>query len=116
MIRRPPRSPLFPYPTLFRSDAAPPAVPLSLAADRAHADVAEPVLDLVDDRADLPVVGGRAEHEGVRDHELLAHVEGDDVLRELVRGGLGGGADELEGAVGGGHVADSWDGCCCGCW
>src|SRR3712207_6993776 len=72
MIRRPPRSPLFPYPTLFRSDEDPPAVPLSLAADRAHADVAKPVLDLVDDRADLPVVGGRAEHEGVRDHELLA--------------------------------------------
>ena len=65
--------------------------------------VAQRVLDRVDDRLDLPVVGGRAEQERVGDDELLGDVEGDDVLGQLVRGRLGGGADELEGPVGGGH-------------
>src|SRR2546429_2053956 len=38
MIRRPPRSPLFPYPTLFRSQwsLAPCEAPTGLAIDRVH--------------------------------------------------------------------------------
>src|SRR4051812_15768241 len=87
----------------------PPAVPLTLTPYRLGAQLAELVLDLVDDRAHLPVVGGRAEHERVGDHQLLGDVEGDDVLRQLVRGRLGGGAHEVEGTVGCGHAGPSFE-------
>ncbi len=72
-------------------DEHPAPVALALAADRLGADLAELVLDLVDDRLDLAVVGGRGEQEGVGDGELLADVEGDDLLAELVGGRAGGG-------------------------
>src|SRR2546425_10761692 len=56
MIRRPPRSTLFPYTTLFRSDAA-------LArrlGERRHEELAEPAaLHVVDDRHGR--LGGRSE-------------------------------------------------------
>jgi hypothetical protein len=84
-------------------DQHPPAVALALPAYRLGADVPELVLHLIDDRLHLPVVGRGAEHEGVGDDELVGDVEGDDVVGELVGRCLGGGADELEGAFGGGH-------------
>ena len=60
-------------------DQHPAAVALALAADRLGADLAQLVLDLVDDRLDLPVVAAGGEQEGVGDGELLADVEGDEV-------------------------------------
>src|SRR6478672_894917 len=84
-------------------DEDPPSVALALATDGLRADLAQLVLDLVDDRLDLAVVGGGGEQEGVGDGELLADVEGHDVRGELVGGGPRGSADELEGVVGGGH-------------
>ena len=51
----------------------------------------EPLLDLVDDRLDLPVVGRGGQQEGVGDRQHVADVVGDDVVREPVGGRLGGG-------------------------
>jgi hypothetical protein len=62
----------------------PATLTLALTSDRLRADVAQLVLDLVDDRPDLPVVGRRADQERVGDHQLLRHVERDDVVSELV--------------------------------
>ena len=75
----------------------PAALALALAAHRLGAQPAQSLLDRVDDRADLPVVGRRAEHEDVGDDELVAHVEGEDVVGELVGGRLGGGDRQLAG-------------------
>jgi hypothetical protein len=61
--------------------------------------------DRVDDRADLALVGSGDDEEGVGDGELLGDVEGDDLLALLLPAGAGGGDDELEGVVGGGHAA-----------
>jgi hypothetical protein len=69
-------------------DQHPAAVALALAADRLGADLAQLVLDLVDDRLDLAVVGGRGEQEGVGDRELLADVEGDDLVASLSEAAL----------------------------
>src|SRR5690606_37814702 len=63
----------------------------------------QPLLALVDDRLDLAVVGGGREQERVGDGQHVTDVVGDDVVRELVGGRLGGGGDELEGTVGCGH-------------
>src|SRR3712207_7085997 len=54
MIRRPPRSTLFPYTTLFRSDVDPLVAPADV--DRRLADDADP-LGLGDDLRDVLVVG-----------------------------------------------------------
>jgi hypothetical protein len=90
-------------------DQHPTSVALALATDRLGTDLTELLLDLVDDRLDLTVVRSRAEHEGVGDDELVGHVEGDDVVGELVAGGLSGDGDELGGAISGGHVVPwSW--------
>src|SRR3954454_14993293 len=91
----------------------PAAVTLAFAAYRLGADVPQLVLDLVDDRPDPPGVGRRGEHESVRDHQLLGNVEGHDVVGDLVGGSLCGAANQLEGAVGGGHTGPSFD---IGCW
>src|SRR3990167_10916936 len=55
MIRRPPRSTLFPYTTLFRSDAAPSAVGLPLCAHSAiiHDNAADAVAICVTTNADV---------------------------------------------------------------
>ena len=65
-------------------DEHPPAVAFALAAQRLGADLAQLVLDLVDDRLDLAVVGAAGDQEGVGDGELVADVEGDDLAGELV--------------------------------
>src|SRR6478735_8939814 len=78
-------------------DEHPAAVALALAPDRLGVDLAELVLDLVDDRLHLPLVGRGGEQERVGDRQLLRDIEGDDLLGELVRGRTGGGVDELDG-------------------
>ena len=75
----------------------PAALPFALPADQLRAGLAHPELDLVDDGPDLPVVGRRTQHEGVGDHELLAHVVGDDAVGKLVRGRERGGLHKLDG-------------------
>ena len=67
-------------------------------------DLAELVLHLVDDRADGALVVGAGQHEGVGDGELVADVEGQDLVGLLVVRGLGRDGDELEGVVGGSHA------------
>src|SRR3954452_7921977 len=89
-------------------DQHPPPVALALAPDRLLAGVAELVLDLVDDRLDLTVVAGGGQQERVGDGELVADVEGDDVLRQLVGGRACGDVDEGDGVVGGAHAVLSW--------
>ena len=85
-------------------DQHPAAVALALAAYGLGAGLAQLLLDLVDDRLDLALVGRRAEQEGVGDHELLADVEGQDVLGQLVGGRPRGCVHQLDGVVGGGHA------------
>ena len=82
----------------------PAGLAVALAAHRLGAELLlQPLLDLVDDRLDLAVVGRGGQQEGVRDRQHVADVVGDDVVRELVGGRLCGGVDELDGAVSGGH-------------
>src|SRR5687767_11519190 len=82
----------------------PAGLAVALAAHRLGAELlVQPLLDLVDDRLDLAVVGRGGEQEGVRDGQHIADVVCDDVVRELVGGRLSGGGDELERAVSGGH-------------
>src|SRR6266567_1800417 len=76
---------------------------LALAPRRLGARLGELVLDLVDDRLDLPVVRGGAEQECVSDHELLADVVRDDVGGQLVGRGTGRDPDELSGPFCGCH-------------
>src|SRR4051794_26932108 len=82
----------------------PATLALALASNRPGSDLAQLVLDLVDDRAHLAVVRRRADDEGVGDDQLFGHVEGDDVVSEFVRRCLGGGVDELDRSVGRGHA------------
>src|SRR5260370_20070825 len=81
----------------------PAALTLALAADQLRAGLAHAELDLVDDGPDLPVVGRRAQHECVGDHELLAHVVGDYAVGQLVRGRKRGGLHKLDGPRCGSH-------------
>ena len=82
----------------------PAGVAVALAAHRLGAELlVQPLLDLVDDRLDLAVVGRGGQQEGVRDRQHVADVVRDDVVRELVGGRLRGGGDELDRAVSGGH-------------
>jgi hypothetical protein len=46
-------------------------------------------LNLFDQRADVPAVGGTGDHEGIDDTEELGHGQDDRVLPELGIGGLG---------------------------
>src|SRR2546422_11707359 len=88
MIRRPPRSTLFPYTTLFRSDLPPQRLPLDLPdvdavrPDRAPLELVEPAQQVRD--------RGLARAGGAHNRHLLArrHAEGDvaeDPLALLVR-------------------------------
>jgi hypothetical protein len=81
----------------------PAALLLALAPDRLGAELAQPLLDGVHDREHLAVVGCGGEQEHVGDDELLAHVEQQDVLAELVGRGLGSRGRELDSAGGGRH-------------
>ena len=89
----------------------PATLALALAAGRAYVELdAQALLDGVDDRADLPVVGRRAEEEGVGDDQLLGHVEGDDVLGELVGCRFGGGHHQGDGLGCCGHEERAFTG------
>ena len=77
----------------------PATLALAFAADRVDVDLVERLLDAVDDRLDLTVVGRRAQQEDIGDHEGLGHVEQHDVLGQLVRRGLCREVRELEGTV-----------------
>src|SRR5215211_2250518 len=70
----------------------PPArVTLALPARRPDLELLpQDPLDLLDDRTDLAARGRGADHEVVRDHDQLAHVENDDVVGLLRSGGSGG--------------------------
>jgi hypothetical protein len=68
----------------------PPALALALTAHRLGPGLAQLVLDVINDRLDLAIVGCRAEQERVGDDKLLAHVVGDDVGSELVGRGSRG--------------------------
>lgn len=82
----------------------PAGVAVTLTAHRLDPELLlKPLLDLVDDRLDLAVVGGRGQQEGVCDRQHVADVVRNDVVREPVGGRLSGGVDELDGAVRGGH-------------
>src|SRR4051794_36688266 len=59
------------YDDLGVVDQHPATVALALAAYGLGTDLAELVLDLVDDRLHLPLVARRAEQEGVGDDELV---------------------------------------------
>src|SRR5689334_6134545 len=63
----------------------PATLAVALATDRLGARIAQLVLDLVHERADLAVVGRGGDQEGVRDGELVTDVEGDDLLGLFVR-------------------------------
>ena len=82
----------------------PAAFPLSLTAHRPGAGLAQLLLDRVDDRPYLAVIGSRTEQEHVGDDELLTHVVSDDVAGELVGRGFGGEFRQLDGPGGGSHV------------
>ncbi len=84
-------------------DEYPSPVALALSTYRLGAHLPQRLLHGVHDRPDLPVVGSRAEQEGVGDHQLVGDVEGDHVAGLFVGGRLGGGVHELEGAVCGSH-------------
>ncbi len=58
--------------------------------------VAQLLLDVVDDRVDLTLVGCRCDDEAVGDHQLLRHVEHHDVGRQLLVCGEGRDAGHLE--------------------
>src|ERR1035437_8811427 len=68
-------------------DQDPPSVTLAFAADRLPAELAELVLDPVDDRADLTVVGCRRQNEDVGERKLLTDVNRDDLAGQFVLGG-----------------------------
>ncbi len=85
----------------------PAALVLALAADQGGACLLELELYLVDDRADLPVVGPGAQQEHVGDRELVADVVGDDVSGQLLGRGERGDLGELDSPWGGSHVAGS---------
>src|SRR4029453_703153 len=80
------------------------ALPLALAAYRLGVQGAQLLLDRVDDRTDLPVVGGRRDQERVGDRQLLGDVERDHVLGLLVVGGLRGRGQQLDGPLGCSHL------------
>src|SRR3712207_8774430 len=73
MIRRPPRSTLFPYTTLFRSAGHPPAIQFLAGSGRwqVHDEPGGPVLGLVAE-ATFPVVRGRL----ARHDALLLYTDG----------------------------------------
>src|SRR5260370_24844603 len=76
MIRRPPRSTLFPYTTLFRSFPAFPRKILGLAQPRATENVAERVVRLVAGVLIQVIVGDRPDSLRSEEHtsELQSHL------------------------------------------
>src|SRR5674476_723744 len=70
-------------------DQHPAAVALAFPAHRLDPELAKLVLDVVDDRADLAVVGSGRQNEDVGERELLTDVQSDDLAGQLVLGGCG---------------------------
>src|SRR5581483_2251939 len=56
---------------------------LALAPEGLHPGLPEGLLDLLDDRLDLPVARARCDHEEVRDHDQVVDVQDHDVGRLL---------------------------------
>src|SRR3712207_7201227 len=77
MIRRPPRSTLFPYTTLFRSDVA--------AVERADAQVRKRPLDLARDRVEPDLLDHEPEEVLVRDALRVAQPFGRERDRKSTR-------------------------------
>src|SRR4029079_18783942 len=86
-------------------DQDPTAVTLTFAAHRFDAQLAKPVLDAFDDRADLSVVGSRRQHEDVGEGELFTDVNGDDLAGQLVLGSCSGSLGEGNGGLRGRSAA-----------
>src|SRR5665647_6153 len=82
----------------------PPAVAFAFPAHRLDAELAKLVLDVVDDRADLTVVGSRRQNEDVGERKLLTDVQSDDLAGQLVRGGCSCSSGEVNGMLRGGHA------------
>ena len=83
----------------------PATVALALAARRPGSGGPHLLLDGVDDRAHLPFVRTGDDHEHIRDRKPVRHVDQQDVLRQLVRGGLGRHLCELDGFLCCGHIS-----------
>src|SRR3712207_8814912 len=79
MIRRPPRSTLFPYTTLFRSD-----VEAALLGEQRGVDVGDLLLDHVGEHA---LEHGQLQHRVVELGELAAHLDGDRLRQPAGDGG-----------------------------
>ena len=84
-------------------DEHPATLALALTAQRLAAELAEPVLDLVDDGADLALGGGGGDDEDVGERHLVTHVDRHHLLGDLLLGGQGGHLGELERAFCGSH-------------
>src|SRR5680860_1823277 len=85
-------------------DQHPAAIAFAFPAHRLDAELAKLVLDVVDDRADLAVVGSRRQNEDVGERELLADIQSDDLAGQLVLGGCGCSSGEVNGVLRGGHA------------
>src|ERR1019366_5893860 len=85
-------------------DQDPSAVAFAFATYRLHAKLAKLVLDAVDDRIDLTVVGCRRQNEDVGKSKLLADINGDDLAGQLVLGSCRDSLGELNGTLRGGHA------------
>ena len=71
------------------------------------------LLDLVDDRVDLALVGGRRDDEAVGDDQLPGHVDHHDIVGELGCGRPGGDRGHVDRFFGGAHrlgssLANEW--------
>src|SRR5690606_21798738 len=76
---------------------------LALATDRLRPRGEHRLLDGVDDGADLSLVRAGRDEEDVGEHQLLADVEGDDLLRLAAGRGTSRGDGQLDRTVRGRH-------------
>ena len=68
----------------------PAALSLPLPAQRLRAELGQGLLDRIHHGPHRTVVGRGAQQEHVGEHEVVAHIDGDDVISELGGGGMGG--------------------------
>ena len=81
--------------------------PVALAAYRLGVVRPQRLLDAVDDRTHLALVGRGDDQEDVGDRQLVGHVVGDQIGAQLVHGGRGGDPGQLQGVVGRGQGLSS---------